>query len=97
MIDICWQPSQVYKMNTYRKQSRNQWSRDDPAFVVILTGFLAVSALAYGVTLKHISLISYIHVILETVGIQLLGSGFAVATIGWWFSNKFLLVHHAHR
>ncbi|GKD00343.1 UNC-50 family protein, partial [Tanacetum coccineum] len=38
-----------YQHTKYHKQTKNQWARDDPAFIVICILLLAVSAVAYSV------------------------------------------------
>jgi len=39
------EPGSVYKSFYYRKQTKNQWARDDPAFVFVQFIFVAVSKL----------------------------------------------------
>ena len=36
------EPSRVYISFYYRKQTKNQWARDDPAFMVVQAAFVAV-------------------------------------------------------
>eukprot|EP00392_Amoebophrya_sp_AT5.2_P019584 g20488.t1 len=40
-------PRKVYQLTSYRKQTKNHWSRDDPAFVVLTVLFLLVASVAY--------------------------------------------------
>ncbi|CAL5434095.1 unnamed protein product [Camellia sinensis] len=41
-------PIELYYQHTkYHKQTKNQWARDDPAFIVICSFLLAVSTLSY--------------------------------------------------
>ena len=47
MVNLCVAPKAVYKQTSFRKQTKNQWARDDPAFVVILAALVALSAVAY--------------------------------------------------
>ena len=47
MLQLCVSPKTAYRHTTYHKQTKNRWSRDDPAFVVICSLFMAVSASAY--------------------------------------------------
>lgn len=42
MVTLCTQPAKVYKSAYYRKQTKNRWARDDPAFAVIQLLFLLV-------------------------------------------------------
>lgn len=39
-----------YRHTSYHKQTKNQWARDDPAFVVVLCMLVAVAATAYCIT-----------------------------------------------
>jgi UNC-50 family len=41
-------PARVYKTAYYRKQTKNQWARDDPAFALLQAAFSAAAAVAYG-------------------------------------------------
>ena len=40
---LSFEPSKVYVSFYYRKQTKNQWARDDPAFMVVEAAFVAVS------------------------------------------------------
>jgi len=39
-----------YRHTSYHKQTKNQWARDDPAFVIICSLLVAAAATAYCVT-----------------------------------------------
>lgn len=39
-----------YRHTSYQKQTKNQWARDDPAFVVVCCVLLAGASAAYCVT-----------------------------------------------
>lgn len=39
-----------YRHTSYQKQTKNQWARDDPAFLIVLCGLLAVAASAFCIT-----------------------------------------------
>ncbi|XP_010928388.1 uncharacterized protein [Elaeis guineensis] len=47
MLHLCTSPKVVYQHTKYHKQTKNQWARDDPGFVVILCLFLVVATSAY--------------------------------------------------
>ncbi|XP_040964161.1 protein unc-50 homolog isoform X4 [Gossypium hirsutum] len=47
MLHLCTAPKVVYQHTKYHKQTKNQWARDDPAFVVICSLLLAVATIAY--------------------------------------------------
>ncbi|XP_024034663.1 protein unc-50 homolog isoform X2 [Citrus clementina] len=47
MLHLCTSPKVVYQHTKYHKQTKNQWARDDPAFVVICSLLLSVATIAY--------------------------------------------------
>jgi hypothetical protein len=49
MVYLCFAPEKVYQLTKYRKRTKGQWARDDPAFMVIQAIFLAAAGLAYGI------------------------------------------------
>ncbi|KAJ9561273.1 hypothetical protein OSB04_006433 [Centaurea solstitialis] len=53
MLHLCTSPKVVYQHTKYHKQTKNQWARDDPAFIVICILLLAVSAVAYSAADMH--------------------------------------------
>ncbi|WRX13954.1 UNC-50 - like 1 [Theobroma cacao] len=53
MLHLCTSPKVVYQHTKYHKQTKNQWARDDPAFVVICSLLLAVATVAYCAAYDH--------------------------------------------
>ena len=45
-------PQLVYKTAYYRKQTKNHWARDDPAFGVLQAAFLTISSVAYAIAFR---------------------------------------------
>jgi hypothetical protein len=45
-------PQSVYKTAYYRKQTKNHWARDDPAFCALTACFLLVACIAYSVAFR---------------------------------------------
>ncbi|KAI8354139.1 UNC-50, partial [Choanephora cucurbitarum] len=88
-------PRRVYRNIYYHKQTKNQWARDDPAFLVLLVCFLILSALAWGWTYQ-LTIGGILQLMMTMVGIDLFLVGFVVATITWFISNHFLTqpIHH---
>ena len=74
------EPDRVHKTFFYRKQTKNQWARDDPAFVVVQGVFVALAALAYAVAFRHASLFSYAWAVLYCVVVDWLLVGMAIAS-----------------
>mmetsp|Transcript_1275 Transcript_1275/g.3836 ORF Transcript_1275/g.3836 Transcript_1275/m.3836 type:complete len:246 (+) Transcript_1275:403-1140(+) len=89
MLQLCTSPKTAYRHTSYHKQTKNQWSRDDPAFVVITSGLVAVAATAYCLTYGH-GFWSSVWAVLSAVVLDFLLIGFAIATAGWFLANKFL-------
>lgn len=95
MVFLIYQPRKVYQLTSYRKQTKNQWARDDPAFLVMLMFFLTISSIAYGLALQ-VGGSGIMRVIFYFVGVQFAISGAAIATACWFISNKYLRVQSFH-
>lgn len=94
MLYLCVAPSRVYRTTKYHKQTKNQWARDDPAFVAIMVYFMAVSALGYAIAF-HKRLGGFLKGILYAVIVDFGLVGVIIASLGWYFSNHYLLVDAA--
>lgn len=91
LINSCRAPAQVYKLTLHRKQTKNQWARDDPSFAGVLLGLLAVVAVAYGVAYRYTSPLAYAWLVAHFWG-GFLGTGLAAASAGWAAANRFARV-----
>jgi len=96
MFYLVVEPSRVYRTAQYHKQTKNQWARDDPAFVAIMILFLTVSSLAFTVAFKATGILNILKIMFWTVFIDFISIGLLAATIGWWLSNKYLRVKGIH-
>ncbi len=67
-------------------ETKNQWARDDPAFVVLLSLYLTLSAIAYGLVYK-VGVLGMLRLILYMVGVDFLAVGAVVATFNWWVGS----------
>jgi len=65
-------------------ETKNRWSRDDPAFIAILVIFMAVAAGAYSVAFKAWNPLILLRFMFWVAFIEFLGIGLAIATVGWW-------------
>lgn len=81
-------PKRVYRSLYYHKQTKNRWARDDPSFVILLSLFLTLSAIAWGVAYSP-SFLSILKLILYMVFIDFFIVGIIIATIGWFLANNF--------
>mmetsp|Transcript_32202 Transcript_32202/g.67123 ORF Transcript_32202/g.67123 Transcript_32202/m.67123 type:complete len:388 (-) Transcript_32202:105-1268(-) len=83
-------PQVVYKTSYYRKQTKNHWARDDPAFLFLQGVFLIIAAVAYSVAFR-ISVTGSISFLLYTVVWNWLGMGLALATLCREIANRQLV------
>lgn len=81
-------PKKMYRSNyTYKHSGKLLYSRDDPLFLILVTGFLSVSAIAWGATYLP-SVWDIIKLVVTMVVIDFYVSGAVIATISWIVANK---------
>merc|ERR1712151_1438083 len=80
MLQLCISPRTAYRHTTYHKQTKNRWSRDDPAFVVICSLFMAVSASAYCIGFGA-SVGKSIYTILAAVAVDFILLGVGISSV----------------
>lgn len=85
-------PYVVYKTSYYRKQTKNHWARDDPAFVALQFIFLVIACIAYSVSFRA-PLTESIAFLVYSVIFHWLGFGFVIATVGREIANRHLTDH----
>ncbi|KAI8532744.1 hypothetical protein RHMOL_Rhmol11G0237400 [Rhododendron molle] len=78
-----------YQHTKYHKQTKNQWARDDPAFIVVCSLLLVVSTLAYCVAYDH-STAHAVFVIISVLLFHFYLTGVVVATCCWFLTNNYL-------
>ncbi|KAF9093426.1 Protein unc-50 [Mortierella sp. AM989] len=78
-----------YRNIHYHKQTKNQWARDDPAFMVILSGLLGFSAIAWGLVYGH-GMMGILKMVLYMVFVDFVVIGVVVATVCWTIANRLL-------
>lgn len=90
MLYLFTSPQKVYRNFHYRKQTKNQWARDDPAFLVLLSIWLCVSTTGFGFVLG-LGVFNMLKLLLWVVFIDCIGVGLLMATLMWFITNKYLL------
>lgn len=98
MLHLCTSPKVVYQQTKYHKQTKNQWARDDPAFVVICSFILAVAASAFCAAYGH-SVVQTTFTVASVVVMHFLLAGISLASICWFLSNHYLreeIAVHTH-
>ncbi|RWS23697.1 hypothetical protein B4U80_01749 [Leptotrombidium deliense] len=89
MIYLFLSPSKVYRNVVYRKQTKNQYSRDDPAFLVLLGIWFIISSTGLSVVLR-LPFVAFIKFLTWVVVIDCVAIGAIIATLFWFFANKYL-------
>ncbi|XP_006773107.1 PREDICTED: protein unc-50 homolog isoform X1 [Myotis davidii] len=90
MLYLFTSPQRVYRNFHYRKQTKDQWARDDPAFLVLLSVWLCVSTVGFGFVLD-MGFFKMIKLLLWVVFIDCVGVGLLISTLMWFISNKYLV------
>ncbi|XP_014251137.1 protein unc-50 homolog isoform X2 [Cimex lectularius] len=83
-------PQKVYRNFQYRKQTKSQFARDDPAFFVLLLLWLFIASVGFTFVLQ-LSVVSFIKFNLYIVFVDCILVGLCIATFLWFLSNKYLL------
>lgn len=82
-------PRHAYKSLNYRQQTKTQWARDDPSFVILLSSLIAISALAWGIAYSP-SVLGVLRLMLYMVVVDFLVTGVVISSIAYVFTNKVL-------
>uniref|UniRef100_UPI00358F62BA protein unc-50 homolog n=1 Tax=Myxine glutinosa TaxID=7769 RepID=UPI00358F62BA len=82
MLYLLTAPQKVYRNFHYRKQTKDQWARDDPAFLVILSIASGFSTIGFGFVLD-LGLLGILKLLLWVVFIDCIGVGLFIATVMW--------------
>uniref|UniRef100_A0A7I4FE96 UNC-50-like protein n=1 Tax=Physcomitrium patens TaxID=3218 RepID=A0A7I4FE96_PHYPA len=85
MLHLCTSPKVVYQQTKYHKQTKNQWARDDPAFVVICSFLLAVAATAFCAAYGH-SVAQATFTVVSVVFMHFFLVGVSLASICWLYA-----------
>jgi len=96
MVDLLRTPSEVYKTTSIRKQIKNQWSRDDPAFVVLQMLLMLFACLSWLIGFGAQSLFHAVSIVIGGIFIQFLLVGAVIATAVRWYANRAMRVVRLH-
>lgn len=90
--------TKVYKFAKYRKKTKNQWARDDPAFALVQVGFLLVSTAAWGVAVlgTRLTLAKFALCFLNDVLGYWLAGGVVLSGVAASIANAKLIEHSVH-
>ena len=87
---MCVNPKAVYRHTTYRKQTKNQWARDDPTFVVMSCVFVTVAAIGYCAMYGGGGASATARIAARCAVGDYLGLGCVLATASWYLANTYL-------
>lgn len=87
MVYLMSAPQKVYRNFQYRKQTKMQYARDDPAFLVLLAAWLLVSSAGFTMVVGF-GVVRYLKLLLYVIFVDCIGVGLVVATCLWYLSNK---------
>ncbi|XP_022915010.1 protein unc-50 homolog [Onthophagus taurus] len=88
MVYLFIAPQKVYKNFQYRKQTKSQFARDDPAFLVLFSFWLFVTSIAFALVLK-LRFFQFVFFMLYVIFVDCIGAGLVIATIFWYIANKY--------
>jgi hypothetical protein len=91
MIYLFVSPQKVYRNFQYRKQTKDQWARDDPAFLVLLTFWLCASSIGFAFVLS-LGFFGCAKFLLWVIFVDCIGVGLLIATLFWAITNHYMLV-----
>lgn len=92
---LCLAPRRVYRNVYFHKQTKNTWSRDDPAILVLIGACLCVSAIAWGIIYSR-DIWSIVNLAVIMILRDFLLSGMVISTIIWFTANRLLLSPPSH-
>mmetsp|Transcript_12108 Transcript_12108/g.36444 ORF Transcript_12108/g.36444 Transcript_12108/m.36444 type:complete len:219 (+) Transcript_12108:95-751(+) len=95
MLYLLISPNRVYRHAHYQKTHKNQYARDDPAFLVLLAGFLCLSSLMVAIVFG-LSFGNFLALLLWIVFVDCIGTGCVIASTLWYVSNRFLRTRSPH-
>ncbi|KJE97468.1 hypothetical protein CAOG_07323 [Capsaspora owczarzaki ATCC 30864] len=95
VADLCFRPKEAYRNIYYHRQTKNQWARDDPAFMVVLITVILISAICFSLRFS-LGVGGFFKFFLWSVFVDFLGTGLVIATCCWAFTNRFMRTHTLH-
>lgn len=92
MVNLFIAPHKVYRNFQYRKHTKNQFARDDPAFLVLLSFAFCITSIGFGFVMK-LTWVKIFKLLLWVVFVDCVAVGILIATVMWFIGNKYLIRH----
>lgn len=96
MCDLLHNPSEVYKTTSIRKQIKDAWSRDDPAFVLLELGLMMGACLAWLIGFGAQSVTHAFCIVVGGPLIQFLLVGYAMSALIRFYANTSMRIIRLH-
>ncbi|KAJ1732197.1 hypothetical protein H4S06_005995 [Coemansia sp. BCRC 34490] len=95
MLYLLVSPKRVYRNIYYHKQTKNQWARDDPAFLILLVGGIVAAVGAYS-AVYGVGVPGFTKALVQLLVVNFAGAGVVLATATWLVANRFLRHQNVH-
>ncbi|XP_026763754.1 protein unc-50 homolog [Galleria mellonella] len=89
MVYLFVAPQKVFRNFNYRKHTKSQFARDDPAFLVLLCGWLFFSSICFAL-IMNLTWGKVALFVLFVIFVDFIGAAILVSTIFWYVTNKYL-------
>jgi hypothetical protein len=86
---LCIAPRRVYRNVYYHKQTKNKWSRDDPAILLLQGCCLAAAGLLWSLFYARFPFFQILRTVVSMVLVDFLLVGVLIATALWWVCMRF--------
>lgn len=84
-------PQKVYRNFQNRKQTKLQFARDDPAFLVLLACWLFVFSIVWSV-LHRLNFLHFLKFLIYISFVDCIAVGIVIATLFWFVTNRYFKV-----
>ncbi|XP_060519764.1 protein unc-50 homolog [Cylas formicarius] len=82
-------PQKLTKLFRARKNSKSQYARDDPAFLILFSCALALTSVGFAVVLG-LGFLQFLKFLMLVIFVDCVGLGVLIATLLWYLTNRFL-------
>ena len=89
MSSLLISPKKVFRSIYYHKQTKNTWHRPDPSFTYLLSFFMLLTGIAWGIAYTS-SVGATVRLTLLFVFVHFLGGCLGVATAGYFLVGRLL-------
>lgn len=91
MIFLFISPQKVYRNFQNRKQTKSQFARDDPAFLVLITCCFCISTVGFAIVLS-LKFFQFVKLLFYMVFIDYIAIGLLITTLFWFAANRYLRI-----